>query len=99
MTVPLGTEITPIRAVLSAQVGKFVGGTRLGDVEPLGEAYPEAAEFGQDLRGLDPLSNGLDAHGVADLADRRNHAAIDRVTGDIFDELAVNFEVIDRQRL
>src|SRR5271166_1349815 len=41
----------------------------------------------------------VDAHGPADLADRLYHAAIDRIVRDIFDELSVDLEVIDRQGL
>src|SRR5579859_5701012 len=83
----------------SAQVRKFLCRTRLGYVKPLGEAYAQTPQFGEDLRRLHPFGDGLNAHGVADLADGRDHAAVDRIAGHVLDELAVDLQIVDGQGL
>src|SRR5271155_3871046 len=96
--IPATSNVRAVRFIAeSAQIRKLAGGTGLGDKETLGEAYTQAAELGQYFRGLDALGDGLNAHGFADLADRRHHAAINRIAGDVFDELAVDLQIIDRQ--
>src|SRR5437870_13379100 len=59
----------------------------------------DALELGEHRFGLDALGNRRDAEGPADLDDRLDHAAIHRVVGDMTDELPVDLEEIDRQRL
>src|SRR5580700_10470544 len=80
-----------------AQVGEFSCRARLRDVKSLRVADPQSAQLGQYFGRLDPLGDGLNAHGSADLADRLHHAAIDPIAGDVFDELPVDLEVIDRE--
>src|ERR1700732_4212581 len=82
-----------------AQVREFLGRAGCGDVKPLRVTDSQSTELGQHLRRLHPLGDGLDAHGLADLADRLDHASIDSVVRDVFHELSVNLEIVDRQRL
>src|SRR5690606_31043054 len=41
----------------------------------------------------------LEAHGVTDLRDRLDHAAIDVIGRDVLNELAVDLQIVDRQIL
>ena len=45
------------------------------------------------------LRDGRDSHHVADLVDRLDHGAVDRIVRDVAHERAVDLQVIDRQML
>jgi|GEM_PF-6107093 len=47
-------------------------------------------------RRLDKLGNGAFAHDVANMIDHFHHRPIDRVVQHIFNEAAINFQIIDR---
>src|SRR5437660_115108 len=68
-------------------------------VVALSKIDTDALELREHRFGLDALGNRRDAEGPADLDDRLDHAAIHRVVGDMTDELPVDLEEIDRQRL
>ncbi len=53
----------------------------------------------RDLLALDRLGDGLLAHDVADLVDRLDHRAVDRIVQHVRDEAAVDLQEIDRQVL
>ena len=70
-----------------------------GHVVALREIHSDALELRQHLRRLDRFGDGRDAKCLADLADGFHHAPIDRVGGDVADELPVDLQKVDRQRL
>src|SRR5579863_806465 len=72
---------------------------RLGEVKALRVIDADAPELIEHRLALDALGDGGDAERAADLADGLDHAAVDRIGGDVIDELAVDLEKIDRQRL
>src|SRR5215213_1438426 len=55
------------------QLGERVGGERTGEVVALAVLAVESAQPGHLLGLLDALGNHLQAEGVAELADRRDH--------------------------
>lgn len=92
---------------LQADFAGVVGQQRLEDRNGLGRADvvalgildADVGQPGQYLGGVDPLGHGADAHALADLRDRLDHAAVDVVARDVVHELPVDLQEIDRQVL
>src|SRR5579859_6521977 len=72
---------------------------RMGEIEPLREIDPDALELIEHRLRLHALGHRRDAERAADAADGLDHAAVDRILGDVADELAVDLEEVHRQRL
>ena len=68
-------------------------------MEALRKVDADLLELGEHRSGLDPLGHRRDAERAPDLADGLHHAAVDRVLRHICDELTVDLQEIDRQRL
>src|SRR5688572_20832280 len=65
---------------------------RLRHAVTLGVVHAEAAQHLDDLRVLGPLGNGLLAGQVADLVDRADHLAVDRVVQHALDEAPIDLQ-------
>ena len=57
---------------------------------PLGKIHTDDTQTGQDFIVLDELSDGLLSHDMADMVDRLDHSAIDRVVRHVLHETAVD---------
>src|ERR1700739_2112947 len=78
------------------QVGDRLRG---GEMAALGEVDADALELIEHRAALDAFGDGGDTERPPDLADRLHHAVVDRIVVQVADELPVDLQVIDRQRL
>src|ERR1700736_867050 len=67
--------------------------------EALRKIHTDAFQLIQHRFGLDALGHGRDTQRPAYLADGLDHAPVHGVLGDMADELAIDLEVVHRQRL
>ena len=68
-------------------------------VVALYEVHTEPLKLAEHGRRLDGFRNRRDTKRLTYLADRFHHAPVDRIVGDLFDELAVYLQEVDRQCL
>src|SRR6516165_345530 len=68
-------------------------------VKALREIHPDAFELRKHRRALDTLGHGSNPERAPDLADRLDHAAVDRILGDVADELPIDLQEVHRQGL
>src|SRR5207244_11090608 len=72
---------------------------RMREKDSLREVDADALELREHRLGLHGFGDGGDPERPADLADGLDHAAVDWIVRDMTDELAVDHEKMDRDRL